>query len=180
VTASSIAHEQIGWLLEDFRSRVSGLTHAVALSADGLVLATTAGLSPARATQLGAITSGLAGISHGAAELFRSGPVLQIVVEMDIGYLLVTRIDDRACVAALAVRDADLEQVGYEVTVLVARVGKVLAPLPRVRPTANGTAPPDAPALAPFPARQPGAGPAVPLGQYPPGGPDEHTPGAGS
>jgi predicted regulator of Ras-like GTPase activity (Roadblock/LC7/MglB family) len=131
--------EQIGWLLEDFRSRVAGLTHAVALSADGLVLAATAGLTKSRAAQLGAITSGLAGISHGAAELFRSGRVLQIAVEMDIGYLLVTRIDDRACVATLAVREADLEQVGYEVTVLVDRVGKVLAPLPRSGGPGNGT-----------------------------------------
>jgi uncharacterized protein len=138
VTASSTVQAQISWLLEDFRSRVAGLTHAVALSADGLVLAATSGLTKPRATQLGAITSGLAGISHGAAELFKSGRVLQIAVEMDIGYLLVTRIDDRACVAALAVREADLEQVGYEVTVLVDRVGKVLAPLPRG--LGNGTA----------------------------------------
>jgi predicted regulator of Ras-like GTPase activity (Roadblock/LC7/MglB family) len=140
--------EQISWLLEDFRSRVAGLTHAVALSADGLVLAATAGLTQSRATQLGAITSGLAGISHGAAELFRSGRVLQIAVEMDIGYLLVTRIDDRACVATLAVREADLEQVGYEVTVLVDRVGKVLAPLPRSGAPGNGTAGPTGPAGA--------------------------------
>lgn len=131
MTASSTVQEQIGWLLENFRSRVSGLTHAVALSADGLVLAATTGLPESRASQLGAITSGLAGLSHGAAELFDSGRVLQIAVEMDIGYLLVTRIDDRACVATLAVKEADLEQVGYEVTVLVERVGKILAPLPR-------------------------------------------------
>lgn len=140
MTASSTVREQISWLLEDFRTRVAGLTHAVALSADGLILAATSGLTKARATQLGAITSGLAGISHGAAELFRSGRVLQIAVEMDIGYLLVTRIDDRACVATLAVRDADLEQVGYEVTVLVDRVGKVLTPQPRAGGPANGTA----------------------------------------
>ena len=137
MTTSSSVQEQISWLLEDFRTRVAGLTHAVALSADGLVLAATSGLTAPRATQLGAITSGLAGISHGAAQLFRSGRVLQIAVEMDIGYLLVTRIDDRACVATLAVRDADLEQVGYEVTVLVDRVGKVLAPQARAAGSAG-------------------------------------------
>ncbi len=141
MTASSTVQEQIGWLLEDFRSRVAGLTHAVALSADGLVLAATSGLTPARATQLGAVTSGLAGLSQGAAELFGSGGVLQIAVEMDIGYLLVIRIDDRACVATLAVREADLEQVGYEVTVLVDRVGRVLAPLPRSNGGRQKTAP---------------------------------------
>lgn len=129
--ASPAVQDQIGWLLEDFKSRVVGLRHAVALSADGLVMAATSGLPRARATQLGAITSGLSGLSHGAAELFHSGLVLQVVIEMDIGYLLVTRIDDRACIATLTVREADLEQVGYEVTVLVERVGKMLAPLPR-------------------------------------------------
>lgn len=167
MTASSAVHEQIGWLLEDFRSRVAGLTHAVALSADGLVLASTAGLSKARATQLGAITSGLSGISHGAAELFHSGPVLQIVVEMDIGYLLVTRIDDRACVAALAVRAADLEQVGYEVMVLVDRVGRVLAPPPRSRTAANGTVPATRPVVGPptSPPLGPATGPATETGQ---------------
>jgi uncharacterized protein len=129
--AGAAVQDQIGWLLEDFKSRVSGLRHAVALSADGIVLAATSGLPRARATQLGAITSGLSGLAAGAAELFRSGHVLQVVIEMDIGYLLVTRIDDRASIATVTVREADLEQVGYEVTVLVERVGKMLAPLPR-------------------------------------------------
>jgi len=140
VTSSSTDNEQIGWLLEDFRSRVEGLSHAVALSADGLVLATTSGLPTHRAVQLGAITSGLAALAYGGAQLFGSGDVLQIVVEMDIGFLLVTHIDDRACVATLAGPDADLEQVGYEVSLLVDRVGKALAPLPR-RPGLAGTQP---------------------------------------
>jgi uncharacterized protein len=137
VTPGSTDHEQIGWLLEDFRSRVEGLSHAVALSADGLVLAATSGLPTHRAVQLGAITSGLAALAYGGAQLFGSGDVLQVVVEMDIGYLLVTHIDDRACVATLATREADLEQVGYEVTLLVERVGKALAPAPR-RPVPPG------------------------------------------
>ena len=137
MTSSSTDHEQIGWLLEDFRSRVDGLSHAVALSADGLVLAATSGLPAHRAVQLGAITSGLAALAYGGAQLFGSGDVLQVVVEMDIGYLLVTHIDDRACVATLVARDADLEQVGYEVTLLVDRVGKALAPAPR-RPGTPG------------------------------------------
>jgi uncharacterized protein len=131
VTSGSTEYEQIGWLLEDFRSRVEGLSHAVALSADGLVLAATSGLPTHRAVQLGAITSGLSALARGGAQLFGSGDVQQIVVEMDIGFLLVTHIDERACVATLATQNADLEQVGYEVTLLVDRVGKALAPLPR-------------------------------------------------
>lgn len=129
--ASSTATEQIGWLLDDFMSRVPGLTHAVALSADGLVLAATSQLPADRATQFGAITSGLSSLAQGAAEMLDGGHILQTIVEMDVGFLLVTPIDDRACIAALAIRTADLEQVGYEVSLLVERVGKVLTPAVR-------------------------------------------------
>ena len=131
MTPSSTVQDQIGWLLENFRVRVDGLSHAVALSADGLVLATTSGLPGARAGQMGAVTSGLSALAHGAAQLFGYGSVMQVVVEMDVGFLLVTRVDDRACVAALAARNANLERLGYEVTLLVDRVGRVLAPAPR-------------------------------------------------
>ncbi|HSV64682.1 MAG TPA: roadblock/LC7 domain-containing protein [Mycobacteriales bacterium] len=133
MTAGSTAPEQIGWLLDDLIARVPGLSHAVALSSDGLTLAATSALPSQRAAHLSAVTAGLSSLAQGAAEMFGGGGVLQTVVEMSAGYLLVAPIDERACLVALAQHTADLEQVGYEVTLLVERVGRVLAPARRDR-----------------------------------------------
>ncbi|MBI3688894.1 MAG: roadblock/LC7 domain-containing protein [Actinobacteria bacterium] len=130
-TTGATSPDQIRWLLEDFVSRADGLSDAVALSSDGLVLAAVSRLATESAARFGAITSGLSHLAQSAASLLDTGEILQTVVEMDAGYLLVTPIDQRACLAVVAGRGADLEQIGYEVTVLVERVGKVLTPAHR-------------------------------------------------
>jgi hypothetical protein len=47
---------------------------------------------------------------------------------MDRGVLLLTSIRDGSCLAVLAVRDCDVSQVAYEMTVLVDQVGQILTP----------------------------------------------------
>ena len=57
--------------------------------------------------------------------------MLQTVVEMDNGFLFLMSISDGSSFAVLASRSCDVGQVGYEMALLVDRVGDALTPQPR-------------------------------------------------
>src|SRR5580693_6246782 len=73
-----------------------------------------------------AVSSGLASLATGAAQLFEGGQVLQSVVEMENGYLLLMRVGDGSHLATLAPTSCDIGQIGYEMAILVERVGNVV------------------------------------------------------
>ena len=102
------------------------MSHAVLVSADGLLMAASEHMPIERADQLAAVASGLASLSTGAAQLFDGGHVLQSVVEMENGYLLLMRVGDGSNLATLATRNCDIGQIGYEMAILVERVGAVV------------------------------------------------------
>ena len=116
----------LDWLVSSFARDVPGVSHALLVSADGLLVAASERLPADRADQLAAVSSGLASLSTGAAQLVDGGQVLQSVVEMENGYLLLMRVGDGSHLAALAASSCDIGQVGYEMAVLVERVGNVV------------------------------------------------------
>lgn len=118
--------KSLDWLVSNFAREVPGVTHAVLVSADGLLVAASEHLPKERADQLAAVSSGLASLSTGAAQLFDGGQVLQSVVEMENGYLLLMRVGDGSHLATLATASCDIGQVGYEMAILVERVGGVV------------------------------------------------------
>jgi predicted regulator of Ras-like GTPase activity (Roadblock/LC7/MglB family) len=122
----------LDWLLTSFARRVPDVAHALAVSVDGLTLATSEGLQVDRSDQLSAITSGLASLTVGAAKVLSTGRVRQTVVDMDGGVLLVMSVGDRAQLAVLGVSGCDLGQVGYETALLAHRVASALEPGARV------------------------------------------------
>jgi predicted regulator of Ras-like GTPase activity (Roadblock/LC7/MglB family) len=85
-----------------------------------------------RGEQLAAVVSGLASLTVGASMILAAGQVQQTLVEMSKGFLLVMAIRDGAHLAVLSSADSDLGQVGYEMALLVERVGVVLSPAARV------------------------------------------------
>jgi len=119
---------QFGWLVDDFVDRVPGVAHAIVVSADGLLLTASAYLPRDRADQLAAVASGLISLTQGAARCFEAGQVIQTVVEMERGIVLLMAISDGSCLAVLASPSCDIGLVGYEMTLLVERVGQVLTP----------------------------------------------------
>ena len=121
----------MGWLLSNFADSVAGIAHVVAVSADGLLLASSRDLPPDRADQLAAITSGVVSLTDGASRMFNAGMVQQTIIEMDSGYLFLMSISDGSCLGVLASRTCDVGQVGYEMALLVDRVGQNLVPAPR-------------------------------------------------
>jgi uncharacterized protein len=119
---------RFGWMLTNFVDRVPGVTHAVVVSSDGLLLTASDGLPRDRADQLAAVTSGMTSLTRGAAKVFGAGEVLQTVVEMQLGCMLLMSITDGSCLAVLAAPGCEMGLVAYEMTLLVERAGDLLTP----------------------------------------------------
>lgn len=119
---------RFGWLVANFVERVPGVAHAVVVSADGLMLTSSARLPRDRADQLAAIASGVISLTQGAARCFDAGGVVQTIIEMDHGIVALMSISDGSCLAVLAAPTCDIGLVGYEMTLLVDRVGQILTP----------------------------------------------------
>ncbi len=122
----------VNWLLANFVDRVPGVTEAVVVSSDGLPLAMSGGLDRATADRFAAVASGLIGLAYGAAGRFGGGAVLEVIIEMEHAFLFVTGVSDGSCLAVSARAQADVGLVGYEMAVLVERVGSVMTPALRV------------------------------------------------
>ncbi|GGM19167.1 MULTISPECIES: roadblock/LC7 domain-containing protein [Micromonospora] len=127
----------LDWLLDELVERVPAARQAVVLSADGLLLGSSAGLDRADAEHLCAMASGFSSLAKGASRQLDAGPVRQTVVEMESAYLFVTAAGQGACLAVASDADADIGLVAYEMAMLVTRVGEYLStPL---RPPAGTT-----------------------------------------
>jgi uncharacterized protein len=127
----------LDWFVSDFVRGVPGVSHAILVSADGLLMASNTHLPADRAEQLAAVTSGLASLATGAARLFEAGNVRQSIVEMDDGFLLLMGVGNGSYLATLASTSCDIGQVGYEMALLVDRVGKTVEATPRATPGAR-------------------------------------------
>ena len=121
----------LDWLVTDFTERVSDVAHAVVVSSDGVPVAVSDAIPPDRVGQLCAITSGLTGLTEGAARMFEGGAVIQALVEMERGLMVVKTVSGGSSLAVLAAPECDMDQVAYEMTLLVEAVGDILTPAAR-------------------------------------------------
>ena len=128
----STQRDSLDWLVSKFAREVSGVSHAVLVSADGLLMAASGRLPADRAEQVAAVSSGLASLATGAARLFEGGAVLQTIVEMENGFMLLMSVGDGSHLAVLTQATADIGQVGYEMALLVERVGQMVQAQARV------------------------------------------------
>lgn len=118
----------VNWLVNNFVDRVPGVTEAVVVSSDGLPMAKSSGLDRDAADRFAAVASGLIGLAYGAAGRFGGGAVHEVVIEMENAFIFVTGISDGSCLAVLATSNCDVGLVGYEMALLVERVGPTLTP----------------------------------------------------
>ena len=133
---TSSDERNLDWVVSKFVGEVPSAAHAILVSADGLLMAASRSIPYERAEQVAAVSSGLASLAVGAARLFDGGAVLQTVVEMQRGYLLLMSVGDGSHLAVLTEDSADIGQVGYEMALLVDRVGRMIQAEARV--AANG------------------------------------------
>ncbi|HEY3141711.1 MAG TPA: roadblock/LC7 domain-containing protein [Acidimicrobiales bacterium] len=118
----------LNWLLSSFIDRIPGAASAVVVTSDGLVLALSERIARDSADQLAASASALASLAAGTAQCFDAGQVSQVIVEMDGGYLFVTTVSDGSALAVMCAPNCDIGLVGYEMSLLVVRIGQVLTP----------------------------------------------------
>ncbi|MFI9271032.1 roadblock/LC7 domain-containing protein [Kitasatospora sp. NPDC052896] len=128
---TSTSTPDLDWLLNDFAARVPEITHAVAVSADGLLIAATRDVQPERGDQLAAIASGLVSLLAGAGRLLEAEPVISNLTELQGGFLFSMAVSSGASLLVLATKACDIGQVSYEMAELINQVGPALAPAAR-------------------------------------------------
>jgi predicted regulator of Ras-like GTPase activity (Roadblock/LC7/MglB family) len=116
------------WLLNGFVDKTAGVSDAVAVSSDGLLMAMSSTLDRASAEQLAAIISGMVSLGNGASGCFGFDGLEQVIVAMRKGFLFVSAISDGSCLGVVATKGCDIGLVGYQTTLLVERAGTVLTP----------------------------------------------------
>ena len=119
---------EFDWLLKRFADETPGVEHVVAVSSDGLLLASSASISRDDGEQLAAVMSGLLALGIGVSERFDRGDVEQIMVEMADGYLFGTSISLGASLCVLAGKECDMGLVAYEMALMCQRSASALSP----------------------------------------------------
>ena len=118
----------VNWLMVNFVRSTPGVDHALAVSSDGLLIALSSSLDRANADKLAAIITGMRSLAHGAAGELNKGQVMQVLIEMTGGYLFVSAISGGSTLGVVTSRECDLGLIGFEITLLVERVGAQLTP----------------------------------------------------
>jgi uncharacterized protein len=121
--------QQFNWLLGRFAAETAGVRKAIAVSADGLLIAKSTDVERADADRLAAITSAMTSLASGAARLYDLGNTKKIVIDLDGGYLLVRSIGPGSSLGVLASAEANLGNLAYDMAVFSNRAGAVLTPM---------------------------------------------------
>jgi predicted regulator of Ras-like GTPase activity (Roadblock/LC7/MglB family) len=116
------------WLLANFVRSTDGVRDAVAVSSDGLLIATSDGLDRTGADQLAAIVSSLSTLGRSASRRYDFEGLKLIMIEMKRGFLLVSAIRGGSCLGVIAGDGCDLGLIGYEIAMLADRFGDLLTP----------------------------------------------------
>ena len=116
------------WLLDTFTSKTAGVTEAVAVSSDGLLIAMSGIRDRSNAERLAAVVSGMTSLAGGAANWYSLGTLNRVIVDMSDGYLLVTSISSGSVLGVIADHSANLGTVAYEMTLFASRAGGALTP----------------------------------------------------
>ncbi|HEY0215881.1 MAG TPA: roadblock/LC7 domain-containing protein [Cellulomonas sp.] len=151
---TSSTETDFGWLLDNFVRATPGTRMALVVSADGLLMALSAGVARTTGDQLAAIVAGISSLARGAARELGARTVLQSVIDLDDGFLMLMSISNGSLLAVSAEAGAEVGMVGYEMALLVRRAEAVLTPqlvvslrdaLPTDGPTGRRAARLDAP-----------------------------------
>ncbi len=124
----STAAQNLNWLVARFAEQVVAVQQAVVVSSDGLALAVSEGVDRETADRLSAVAAGMIGLAYGSAGRFGAGPVANVIVEMERGWMFITGIRDGSLMCVLTNRDADIGTIAYEIAVFAERAGDVLNP----------------------------------------------------
>jgi uncharacterized protein len=126
-TISSEA-ESFNWLVNRFAENTAGTIAAIAVSADGLLIAMSTRVERASADRLAAIASATLGLANGVSESYPLGTPDKVIIELEHGYLLVCTISIGCSLGVLATKQASLGTIAYEMAMFANRASVVLTP----------------------------------------------------
>jgi uncharacterized protein len=121
---------ELAWLLDDLSTRIPEIEQVVALSRDGLAVASSASLGAEDAERLAAIAAGFQSLGHAAADYIGAEKVRQVMLEMVGKYLFIAASGRHGCLAVITSASADIGLVAYEMALLAGRMAPVF-PGPR-------------------------------------------------
>ena len=124
----SVEATQFNWLVSRFVQGTAGAIAAIAVSADGLLIAMSADLARANADRLAAISSAMLGLANGVSESHPLGDPDKVIIELERGYLLVCTISIGCSLGVLASKQASLGTIAYEMAMFANRASTVLTP----------------------------------------------------
>lgn len=130
ISAHQISSEaqQFNWLMSRFATDTAGVTAAIAVSSDGLLIAMSATLVRSDADRLAAIASAITSLANGASRIYDLGGPRKVIIDFEKGYLLVSAISVSSALGVLAGPGANLGDLAYEMALFANRAGEVLTP----------------------------------------------------
>jgi predicted regulator of Ras-like GTPase activity (Roadblock/LC7/MglB family) len=117
----------LSWLLDNLVNQVEHIQQALILSKDGLVVASSRGLTREDGEHLSALAAGVQSLARETGRQFRAGEVRQTIIELEFAFLFVIAAGKGTCLAVLTAADANVGVIAYEMSMLVRRMGKYLA-----------------------------------------------------
>ena len=127
-TDISSGAKSFNWLVNRFTESTAGVIAAIAVSADGLLIAMSDVVERASADRLAAIASATLGLANGVSESYPLGPPDKVIIELEKGYLLVCTISIGCSLGVLASKQASLGAIAYEMAMFSNRASAVLTP----------------------------------------------------
>jgi len=127
-TAVSVEAQNFNWLVARFAQNTAGAIAAIAVSADGLLIASSSELARQNADRLAAISSAMLGLANGVSESHPLGEPDKVIIELAHGYLPVCTISIGCSLGVLASKEASLGTIAYEMAMFANRAGAVLTP----------------------------------------------------
>ncbi len=127
-TELSAQAQDFTWLLTKFAQETAGVVDVIAVSSDGLLMATAGDADRASSDRLSAIVSGMVSLAAGAGTSYGLGALNKVIVDAEGGYLIVMAMGAGALLGAVADRTASLGTVAYEMAVFINRINGILNP----------------------------------------------------
>ncbi|MGH3728206.1 MAG: roadblock/LC7 domain-containing protein [Micromonosporaceae bacterium] len=128
VPHASVEVQNFNWLLSRFAADTAGVIEVIAVSSDGLLMATSARNNRHDADRLAAVTSAMMSLAVGASQCYQLGEPDKIIIELAQGYVLVSTISIGSVLGVLATKQANLGNIAYEMALFTNRAGAVLTP----------------------------------------------------
>jgi uncharacterized protein len=120
--------QSFNWLVNRFADGTAGVIAAIAVSADGLLIAMSNVMERDSADRLAAIASATLGLANGVSDSYPLGPPDKVIIELEHGYLLVCTMTIGCSLGVLASKPASLGTIAYEMAMFSNRASTVLTP----------------------------------------------------